>query len=88
MTVPQTTLDALTTAAAAAADKLGTHIVAFDVAERLGLTNAFLIASGASERQVNAIVDGVEEALLKEQEKAESHSLPRGAYAPFDVDAT
>ena len=29
-----------------------------------------------------------EEALLKEQEKAESHSLPRGAYAPFDVDAT
>ena len=35
MTVPQTTLDALTTAAAAAADKLGTHIVAFDVAERL-----------------------------------------------------
>ena len=55
-------------AAAAAADKLGTHIVAFDVAERLGLTDAFLIASGASERQVNAIVDGVEEALLKEEQ--------------------
>ena len=68
MTVPQTTLDALTTAAAAAADKLGTHIVAFDVAERLGLTDAFLIASGASERQVNAIVDGVEEALLKDEQ--------------------
>ena len=43
---------------------LGTHIVAFDVAERLGLTDAFLIASGASERQVNAIVDSVEEAGL------------------------
>ena len=68
MTVPQTTLDALTTAAAAAADKLGTHIVAFVVAERLGLTDAFLIASGASERQVNAIVDGVEEALLKDEQ--------------------
>lgn len=68
MTIPQTTLDALTTAAAAAADKLGTHIVAFDVAERLGLTDAFLIASGASERQVNAIVDGVEEALLKDEQ--------------------
>ena len=68
MTVPQTTLDALTTAAAAAADKLGTHIVAFDVAERLGLTDALLIASGASERQVNAIVDGVEEALLKDEQ--------------------
>ena len=43
MTVPQTTLDALTTAAAAAADKLGTHIVAFDVAERLGLTGTTVI---------------------------------------------
>lgn len=68
MTVPQTTLDALTSAAAAAAEKLGTHIVAFDVAERLGLTDAFLIASGASERQVNAIVDGVEEALSKDEQ--------------------
>ena len=29
-----------------------------------------------------------EEALLKEKEKAESRALPRGAYAPFDVDAT
>lgn len=66
MTVPETTLDALKVAAAAAADKVGTHIVAVDVAERLGLTDAFLIASGASERQVNAIVDGVEEALLKD----------------------
>ncbi|MDY6054609.1 ribosome silencing factor [Micrococcus sp.] len=64
MTVPQQTLDALTVAAHAAAEKLATHIVAVDVAERLGLTDAFLIASGASERQVNAIVDGVEEALL------------------------
>ena len=59
-------------AASAAADKLGTHIVAFDVAERLGLTDAFLIASGASERQVNAIVDGVEEALLKEEQLTET----------------
>ena len=54
MTVPQTTLDALTVAAAAAAEKLATHVVAVDVAERLGLTDAFLIASGASERQVTA----------------------------------
>ena len=67
MTVPETTLAALKVAAAAAADKVGTHIVAVDVAERLGLTDAFLIASGASERQVNAIVDGVEEALAKEE---------------------
>ena len=64
MTVPQTTLDALKVAAAAAVEKVATHVVAVDVAERLGLTDAFLIASGASERQVNAIVDGIEERLL------------------------
>ena len=64
MTVPQTTLDALKVAAAAAVAKVATHVVAVDVAERLGLTDAFLIASGASERQVNAIVDGIEERLL------------------------
>ena len=70
MTVPQTTLDALKVAAAAAAEKMATHVVAVDVAARLGLTDAFLIASGSSERQVNAIVDGVEEELqLQEQIK-------------------
>ncbi|MDO4239539.1 ribosome silencing factor [Micrococcus sp.] len=68
MTVPQTTLDALRTAAAAAVEKVATHVVAVDVAERLGLTDAFLIASGASERQVNAIVDGIEERLLVEEQ--------------------
>lgn len=68
MTVPQTTLDALKVAAAAAVEKVATHVVAVDVAERLGLTDAFLIASGASERQVNAIVDGIEERLLVEEQ--------------------
>jgi ribosome-associated protein len=68
MTVPEITLSALKVAAAAAEDKLAENIVAFDVAERLGLTDAFLVASGASERQVNAIVDGVEEELLIQEQ--------------------
>jgi len=48
------------TAAAAAADKLATDIVLIDVSERLAITDVFVIATGSSERQVEAIVDEVE----------------------------
>jgi len=54
------------TAAKAASDKLADDIVAIDVSERLAITDIFLIASASNERQVNAIVDGVEEELAKE----------------------
>jgi ribosome-associated protein len=40
--------------------------VALDVSERLALADVFLIASAPSERQVNAIVDGIEEELSKQ----------------------
>jgi ribosome-associated protein len=53
-------------AARAAADKLAEDIIALDVSERLALTDVFLIASAPTERQVNAIVDGIEEELLKQ----------------------
>lgn len=36
-----------------------------DVSERLALADVFLIASAPSERQVNAIVDGIEDELSK-----------------------
>ena len=52
-------------AAQAASDKLARDIVAFDVNEHLAITDVFLIASAANERQVGAIVDGIEEALIK-----------------------
>ena len=39
--------------------------MALDVSERLALADVFLIASAPSERQVNAIVDGIEEELSK-----------------------
>ena len=51
-------------AAQAAADKLGTDIVAFDVSDHLAITDIFLIVAATNERQVGAVVDGIEEALL------------------------
>lgn len=61
-------LSIIRTAAHAAADKLAENLVAVDVSERLGITDAFLIASAESERQVNAIVDGIEEALIEKHD--------------------
>jgi ribosome-associated protein len=51
------------TAALAAADKLARDVVAIDVSERLPLTDCFVIASAPNERQVQAVVDSVEEKL-------------------------
>jgi ribosome-associated protein len=50
-------------AAAAAVDKLGTDLVAYDVSEQLAITDVFLVVTAANERQVGAVVDGIEEAL-------------------------
>jgi len=52
-------------AAAAAADKLAEDIVALDVSETLVITDVFLLCSASNDRQVKAIVDGIEEALDK-----------------------
>lgn len=50
--------------AARAADSIkATDIVALDVSSRLPLTDVFVMATGATERQVDAIVDAVEERL-------------------------
>ena len=51
---------------------------------RVIVKQAFAEDDAEREREAKAR----EEALLKEKEQAESRSLPRGAYAPFDVDAT
>ena len=53
-------------AAEAAADKLAQDILAFDVSEQIVLTYVFLLCSGANDRQVRAIVDAVEERMLRE----------------------
>jgi ribosome-associated protein len=50
-------------AANAAADKLATDIVVLDVSEQLVITDCFVVASAASDRQVMAVVDAIEDAL-------------------------
>jgi ribosome-associated protein len=61
----QRALDLAQAAAAAAADKLAKEVVALDVSEQLALTDVFVIASAPNERQVDAVVDAVEERLLQ-----------------------
>jgi ribosome-associated protein len=50
-------------AAQAAADKIASDIVLLDVSEQLVITDAFVLASAPTERQVKSIVDEVEERL-------------------------
>jgi ribosome-associated protein len=52
-----------TVAAQAAASKLADDIVVIDVSEQLVITDCFVIASANNDRQVNAIVDEVEEKM-------------------------
>jgi ribosome-associated protein len=59
----QHAIDLALIAADAAAEKLGSDIVLIDVSDRLALTDVFVIVTGSNERQVEAIVDSVEEKL-------------------------
>jgi ribosome-associated protein len=52
-------------AAGAAADKLASDIIAYDVSEQLVITDAFLLCSASNDRQVKAIVDEIEDKLRK-----------------------
>ena len=52
-------------AAQAAADKLATDVSIVDVSDRLAITDAFVLAAAPNERQVQAIVDEVEERLRR-----------------------
>jgi ribosome-associated protein len=63
MTATDRAVDLVHAAARAAADKLATDILAFDVSEQLVITDAFLLASGSNDRQVRAVVDEIEDAL-------------------------
>jgi ribosome-associated protein len=63
VTATDTAIELAQLAATAASDKLATDIVLIDVSERLAITDVFLIVSGSNERQVEAIVDGVEDKL-------------------------
>ena len=63
MTATDHALELTRVAADAAADKLGTDLIAYDVSDQLAITDVFLVVTAANERQVGAVVDGIEEAL-------------------------
>ncbi len=63
MTASPEAIGMATVAARAAAAKLAQDIVVIDVSEQLVITDCFVIASAANERQVNAIVDEVEDTM-------------------------
>ena len=51
-------------AAEAASEKLADDILAIDVSGQLVITDVFVLCSAQNDRQVKAVVDGVEERLL------------------------
>jgi ribosome-associated protein len=65
MTATVEAIDMATVAASAAASKLADDVVVIDVSGRLVITDCFVIASASNERQVNAIVDEVEEKMRR-----------------------
>jgi ribosome-associated protein len=52
-------------AATAAADKLATDIIAYDVSDQLVITDVFLLCSASNDRQVRSVVDEIEERLRR-----------------------
>ncbi len=65
MTATDRAVELVEIAAGAAAEKLASDIIAYDVSDQLVITDAFLLCSASNDRQVKAIVDEVEERLRK-----------------------
>lgn len=63
MTATPEAVQMATIAARAASDKLADDVVVIDVSEQLVITDCFVIASASNERQVNAIVDEIEDKM-------------------------
>jgi ribosome-associated protein len=65
VTATNRAVELITIAAEAAADKLATDIVAYDVSDQLVITDAFLLCAASNDRQVKAVVDEIEDKLQK-----------------------
>ena len=63
MTATAEAVQMATIAARAASDKLADDVVVIDVSEQLVITDCFVIASASNERQVNAIVEEIEDKM-------------------------
>ena len=69
MPASKSVIDLTQEAARAIAEKLGTDMIALDLSDQLVLSEVFLIATGGNVRQVDSIVDFVEEKLREIGEK-------------------
>lgn len=65
MTASQRANELVNVAVDAAAEKLADDIVAYDVSDQLVITDAFVLCSAQSDRQVRAIVDEVERRMAQ-----------------------
>jgi len=65
MTADPEAIEMAAVAARAATSKLADDVVVIDVSGQLVITDCFVIASASNERQVNAIVDEVEEKMRR-----------------------
>lgn len=65
MTATDRAVELVEIAAAAAAEKLASDIIAYDVSDQLVITDAFVLCSATNDRQVRAIVDEIEERMRK-----------------------
>lgn len=74
------------TAARAASEKLAKDIVAVDVSENLVITDVFVIVTAGSDRQIHAVVDSVEEALLRDHgvKRTRREGIGEGHWALLD----
>lgn len=63
MTASETARTIALLAAQAAADKQARDVLVVDVSDRLVITDVFVIASATNERQVQAVVDEIEDRL-------------------------
>ncbi|MFT4200109.1 ribosome silencing factor [Gordonia sp. (in: high G+C Gram-positive bacteria)] len=85
MTAAPESVEMARIAGAAAADKLATDVVAIDVSEQLVITDIFVIASADNERQVNSIVDDVEDKMREAGHKpARREGAREGRWALLD----
>ena len=83
MTIAADTKVRVVRAAQAAYDKKAADVVALDVSDHLALTDAFLICTGINERQVDAIVDAVEDAFREPPVRREGKGKGRWVLLDF-----
>ena len=84
MSATEQAIELARVAAHAALDKKGFDIVALDVSEHLAITDIFVIISAASERQVSAVVDAIDQTMHEhEAHRARREGERENRWVPY-----